>query len=139
MRDLAVVVSNANKNVTVYETIDAIKEAGFNNVFIQWYNKKTDPSQEKQLEYINKLGLNVIFAHLGYKDINLIWKEDKAGDLLVEQYKKDLDICKKNNINMVVMHLTSEFEAPPYGKTGLKRIKKITKYAKNAVSIISFT
>ena len=47
--NVAVVVSNDNKNVTIYETINAIKNAGFKNVFIQWYNKDWNPSQEEQL------------------------------------------------------------------------------------------
>ena len=50
--NIAVVVSNDNKDVTIYETINAIKNAGFKNVFIQWYNKDWNPSQEEQLEYI---------------------------------------------------------------------------------------
>lgn len=37
--NIAVVVSNDNKDVSIYETINAIKDAGFKNVFIQWYNK----------------------------------------------------------------------------------------------------
>lgn len=33
--NIAVVVNNDNKEVTIYETIDAIKKAGFKSVFIQ--------------------------------------------------------------------------------------------------------
>ena len=47
MQDIAVVVSNNNKNVSIIETIDAIKKAGFKNVFIQWYNKDWNTSQEE--------------------------------------------------------------------------------------------
>lgn len=38
-REIAVVVSNDNKDVNVIETINAIQNAGFKNVFVQWYNK----------------------------------------------------------------------------------------------------
>ena len=38
-REIAVVVSNDNKDVSVIETINAIEKAGFKNVIIQWYNK----------------------------------------------------------------------------------------------------
>ena len=48
MNDVAVVVSNSNKGVTQYETIDAIKNAGFKNVFIQWYNRDFNPTKEQQ-------------------------------------------------------------------------------------------
>ena len=37
--NIAVTISNANKNVNPIETIHAIKNAGFKNVFIEWYNK----------------------------------------------------------------------------------------------------
>ena len=35
MRDIAVCISNDNRNVNPIETIDFVKEAGFKNVFIQ--------------------------------------------------------------------------------------------------------
>ena len=112
MKKIAVVIHNNNENVTVSETIDAIKKAGFKDVFVQWYNKEWEYSQEEQLKYARKQGLNIIFAHLGYKNINDLWKECDEGNKLVENYKKDIKICKQNNIPMVVMHLTSKKVAP---------------------------
>ena len=50
MREIAVVVSNDNKDVSVIETINAIEKAGFKNVFVQWYNKDWNPTQEEQLK-----------------------------------------------------------------------------------------
>lgn len=61
-RDIAVVVSNANKDVSAIETIDAIKNAGFANVFIQWYNRDWKPTQEEQLEYIRKKRIKYYFC-----------------------------------------------------------------------------
>lgn len=129
MDNSAVVVSYSNKMVTPFETIDAIKKTGFNKVFIQWYNKNWNPSQQEQLDYIKKNDLKVIFAHLGYQDINNIWLDNELGDLLVNRYKNDIMMCKENNIDMVVMHLTSECEAPKYNEIGLNRIKEIVDYA----------
>ena len=85
MRDIAVVVSNDNAEVNIIETIDAIKKAGFKNVFIQWYNKDWNPSQEEQLKYVREQQLNVIFAHLGYQNINDIWLDNEEGDKLVDR------------------------------------------------------
>ena len=70
MNNLAVCISNDNKTVTPYETIDAVVNAGFKNVFIQWYDQDSEVSQEAQLKYIREKNLNVIFAHLGYKNLN---------------------------------------------------------------------
>lgn len=137
-RELAVVVSNANKNVSAFETIDAIQKAGFKNVFIQWYNKNWNPTQEQQLQYIRKKGLNIIFAHLGYQNINNLWLEGENGDRLVNEYKNDIKICKENDIPMVIMHLTSQSIAPKYNEIGLKRLQEIVDYAETLNVTVAF-
>lgn len=138
MREIAVAINNANEKVTPFKTIDAIKKAGFKNVFVQWYNKDLECSQKQQLEYARKLGLNIIFAHLGYQNINTIWEEKEEGNQLVERYKNDIKICKENNITMVVMHLTSKSVAPMYNEIGLNRIKQIVDYAKELDIKVAF-
>ena len=136
--NIAVVVSNDNIDVNVFETINAIKNAGFKNVFIQWYNKDWNPSQEEQLRYIKECGLNVIFAHLGYQGINNLWLDNEIGNSLVERYKNDMRICRENNIPMIVMHLTSKSEAPQYNEVGLNRLKEIVDYAKELDIKVAF-
>lgn len=138
MKDFAVVVSNDNKNVSPIETIDAIKKAGFKNVFIQWYDENWEYSQKEQLEYIRKQGLNVIFAHLGYQNINDIWDTEKDVTLMIERYKRNIKECKENNINLVIMHPTSGRNAMMYNKTGIQRIKEITDYAKQLGVKVAF-
>jgi len=120
MREIAVVVSNDNKDVSVIETINAIEKAGFKNVFIQWYNKDWKPTQEEQLKYIRKKGLNVIFAHLGYQNINDLWIENENGNKLVDRYKNDIRICKENDISTAIMQKRST-------KIQQNRTKEITK------------
>lgn len=138
MDNIAVVVNNDNENVSVIETIDAIKEAGFKNVFIQWYNENSTPSQEEQLKYVREKGLNVIFAHLGYQNINDLWLENEEGNKLVDRYKNDIKVCKENNIPMVVMHLTRKSVAPKYNEIGLKRLQEIADYAESLGIKIAF-
>ena len=76
MENLAVCVQNGNKNVTTKETIDAIYNAGFKKVFVQYYRRKDMEFKElQQIDYCRSLGLEIIFCHLGYKDINEIWLE----------------------------------------------------------------
>ena len=132
----AVVVSNYNENCSVYETIDAIVNAGFKNVFLEWYNKDWDITQEEQLKYAREKGLNIIFAHLGYQNINDMWIEEETN--IVDRYKNDIKICHENNIPMVVMHLTSKSEAPMYSEFGLKRVREICNYAKQLGVKVAF-
>lgn len=137
-RKIAVVVSNKNQDVSILETINAIYDAGFRNVFIQWYNRDWNPDQEKQLKYIKEKGLYVIFAHLGYQNINALWLEGETGEQLVDRYKNDIKICKENEIPMVVMHLTGGNKAPEYNETGLKRLQEIADYAETLHIKIAF-
>lgn len=138
MNEFAVVVSNDNINQNPIETIEAIAKSGFKKVFIQWYDKSWKCTQEEQLQYIKQVGLQVIFAHLGYQNINSLWETGKIGDDLITRYKKDIEECKKNGISMVVMHLTSGFTAPMYNEIGLKRIEEIVEYAQKLDVKIAF-
>ena len=131
-------VQNDNYGVTPQETIYAIKKAGFNGVFLQWYNKDWEFSQFEQLKLCRELGLSVPFVHLGYKGINNIWVEGEEGENLVKNYLKDLDVCKDNNIDMVVMHLTSKSIAPKANLIGIKRLQKIVDYAEKLNIKIAF-
>ena len=137
-REIVVAVSNANQGVNVIDTIDAIRNAGFRNVFIQWYNREWSPTQEEQLKYIREKGLNVIFAHLGYQNINDLWVDAEDENKLVERYKNDIKVCKENGIPMVVMHLTGKNEASKYNEIGLKKLQKIVDYAKSLDVKVAF-
>ena len=138
MRELAVVIQNENEKVNIIETIYSIKNANFKNVFVQWYDENWQHTQEEQVKLCKKLGFNIIFAHLGYQNINSIWEVGIDGDNLVDRYKNDIKNCKENGIPMVVMHLTSKKQAPMYGEIGLNRIKKITQYAKELDIKVAF-
>ncbi len=133
MIDLAVVISNDSKEVTPYETIDAIKAAGFKNVFVQWYDNDHhvfEVSQEEQVRYAREVGLNVIFAHLGYRNMNDIWLDGEVGERFLKRYLKDLDDLKELGFDMVMMHACVGFDSPPVSKIGLERFRKICNHAK---------
>ena len=139
MQEVAVIVSNDNKEISDIEILDSIKESGFRNIFIHWEsNEYNEHNWAEQIEYINKIGLNIVFAHLSYKGINSIWEEGTTGDSLVEKYMKDISDCKKHNISMVVMHLTSGKDAPMYNEIGLNRLHKIINHAKEQNVKVAF-
>lgn len=138
MKELAVAIQNENEKVSIIETIKSIKNVGFKNVFVQWFDENWEYNQEEQVKLCKELGLNIIFAHLGYQNINSIWEDGNEGDNQVERYKKDIKECYDNGIPMVVMNLTSHKKAPMYGEIGLNRIKKIVKYAKELNMKVAF-
>ncbi len=124
------VITSNDENKDATNVIRAIKKAGFDGVFLQWYNNNDLLlKQEEQFELCKKLGLNVEFVHLGYKGINNLWVEGVEGDLLVDGYLKDLEVCSAYAVKLVVMHLTSKYTAPEPNMVGVARIKKIADYA----------
>lgn len=132
-----------SEKCNTFETIDAICKAEFKNVFIQWYDKENwRESQLEQLNYIRSKKLNVIFAHLGYDNINDIWLSEEEYNLKkcnnVERYKKDIKDLHELGIDLVVMHLTSKFVAPPFCEDGLTRIREIVNYAESLNVKIAF-
>lgn len=129
MRKFIQCVNNDNKNVLVQDTIQSIKKAGFNGVFLQWYNRDLEFSQEEQLKLCRELNLEIPFVHLTYKDINNMWLDNEIGDTLLNNYLHDLNVCKENNINMVVLHLTSKNNPPEMNLLGLKRFESIVNHA----------
>ena len=144
MRNLVVCISNENKNITPLESMNIVKDAGFKSIFIQWYNKNCEISQEEQVKYAKDIGLNIEFAHLGYTKINAIWEEGEQGESLIEYYKKDLDNMHRLGINLVVMHLTHlteiilEDDVCIFNELGLRRLRAITNYAKNLNIKVAF-
>lgn len=136
--NIAVTISNANEQVTPLETIDAVKKAGFSNVFVEWYDKDWEISQEEQLAYCRKLGLHVLFAHLGYQKINSLWLDSEEGEALVERYQRDIKACKDNGIDLVCMHLTSKSQAPAPNEIGIRRLRAICDYAREAGVRVAF-
>ena len=139
MSDLAVCVQDDDKNVSPKETIDAIYKAGFKNVFVQYYRRDNLEFDElKQIDYCRQLGLNIIFSHLGYKNINEIWIAGEKGEEVTNQYIEDLYLMKEKQIDMVIMHLSSHMDPPKYNEIGLERIKKIVRCAKELGIKIAF-
>lgn len=127
-----------NDSVTAYDEIDAIKNAGFDRAFVQWYDEDWKISQQQLVDYCKQIGLKIEFAHLGYQGINNIWLEGEAGDSLVPRYKKDLDECKKNGIDLVIMHLCSKSVAPDPNEIGVRRLREIVDYAETLDIRIAF-
>ena len=131
-------VQNDNKNVTPQQTIKSIRDAGFDGVFIQWYDKDWDFTQQQQVDLCTNLGLKILFAHLGYKGINDIWLDGENGDELVKKYIHNLDECKSNKIDMVCMHLTSKSVAPEPSEIGVYRLQQIVDYAEKLGIKVAF-
>lgn len=141
MRKPAICVQNYNEGVTIEETAHAIKKAGFRDVYVQWYDdRKLEMKQKEQVKMCRDLGLNIIFAHLGYKDINDIWKKGVEGDKVSRRLKKNLREARVNHIDRVIIHLEHGGLEIPYEESewGLERLRWVTEYARKLNLMVAF-
>jgi sugar phosphate isomerase/epimerase len=136
MKELAIAIRNYNKD-NYKEIIDNIKKAGFKNVFIEWYNNDK-VLQNEIYEYVKKLDLNIIFAHLGYQNPNALWEDSIDGDIELDRYINDIRVCKNNGIEMVIIHPTCDFDKPIMSEIGLNRIRKIIECAEENNMKVAF-
>jgi L-ribulose-5-phosphate 3-epimerase len=138
--NISVIVSGDNRGIEPKEmAVDLVKKVGFDRVFIHWKDYECNgDGWEFDPDYIKKADLDIIFAHLSYKDINLIWNEVENVDNLIEGYFEDISECKKYRIPMVVMHLTTGFDAPIYNEKGIDRLKRLVEHAKKLGIKIAF-
>lgn len=119
--------SNISKKYDELETLKIISDKGFKNVFL-WWGEDSDNSIKK-VELCKKLGLNVIFAHLEYKNANDLWTSDVEGDQFVENYKKQFKLLQKFNIPIAIMHAQRTSNPPTLSTIGLKRFKDLVHWA----------
>ena len=139
MREMAICIPYGSIDNDPFKSIEAAKRAGFRKAFVQWYDKADwNPSQQEQLKYALVAGMEIIFAHLGYQNINALWVEGEEGDALVTRYCKDLDDLHEYGVKDVMMHPSSKFTAPGPNEIGLERIRKIVDHAKSLGMSVAF-
>lgn len=125
MRKIIQCLQLSNETVTPEETVEAIKKANFDGVFIQWYDELSLTQKEDLIALCRDLGLEIPFAHLGYKSINDIWKSGERGDAVVDGYIADLENLSRLGINEALVHLSSTKTPPEPGFIGVKRLERL--------------
>lgn len=116
------------------ERIDLIKSAGFDSIMV-WAG---DEDLAHIVSYAREQGLYVSNAHLPFKNINCIWEEGDAGDIMAEEFCRLVRACGDLNIPAAVYHVSSSFTPPPYNMKGIERIRRIVKAAEEAGVDIAF-
>ena len=110
------------------KSLEYIMNAGFKKVFLSWVNNNWGETHEKMFDLCKKKGVEIVFAHIGYRGTHAVtnlWKEGELGDKVVEAICKDLEEVKKHGINIAVMHVSKSKEKPVLSSLGIERIKRI--------------
>ncbi len=117
---------NCCGNLPCEEQIELMLKNGFEATFL--------PSDAPQLDAIvAKLRANSIdceSCHAPFADINSIWMSGEAGDTMLEKLIRSAENCARNQIPVMVVHLSSGDNAPRVGDIGNARFDKLMEAAK---------
>lgn len=129
------IVCECVRGIDTLDALDIIKEVGFDSIFTGAINcEKVRQIKEKA----DKLGLDVDFIHAPFKNINNMWLE---GDDYLEIYNgmiESIDSAAANNIPMIIVHLSSGWEAPQINDLGLSRYDALVDYAEKKGITVAF-
>lgn len=115
---------------SIKEIMQNIKAAGFENIMLAERSGDLDTN----LDLARAMGLAVSFVHLGYSDINNMWKYGPANHEFVKNFTRRLEILYKYGVKTAVIH-SYGFKDSDEAKTslierGVATMKQILEIAK---------
>ncbi|MBE6956566.1 MAG: sugar phosphate isomerase/epimerase [Ruminococcaceae bacterium] len=116
---------NAFGDIDIDLQIRLMRENGFETTFVIAEN----PRRDALLQAIQKAGIacESLHAPLG-KELNDLWQEGEAGEVMLDRQKRSVDLCAANGIPVSVVHLSSGV-APRINEAGYQRFKALVDYA----------
>jgi len=116
---------------TFIQRIKSIKNTGFDatSIWIDEYNRR-EIGLEDEPNIIRDYGLIIEYAHAPYRNINSLWDKYKSQEIELE-IKKHIDYCAKNEIPILVIHLTKGYRIKEANEYGLIVLRRLIEYAKD--------
>lgn len=119
--------ANCLKGYSELDSLELIKKAGFDSVFIIAY-KNDEVAAVKQRA--DELGLVVEFIHAPFDGINNMWLPGVGYLDIFEKMKESIDSAASNGIEGVVVHVSSGWQAPAVNDLGFARYDELVIHAK---------
>ncbi|MBR2907207.1 MAG: sugar phosphate isomerase/epimerase [Clostridia bacterium] len=114
------------KDKTDEEILARMKEYGFGAIF----TGMPEPDRLAELApKVREAGLDYDFIHAPFKGINTIWEEGEEGEEMLNRLLATVDGCAKNEIPIVVIHLSSGVGAPMINDLGVERFDRLIRHA----------
>ena len=115
------------------EMIRAIKNAGFDTVIV---NFEGTFDNEKLINIIHNVGLELENCHAPHKNINHLWRDTEKGEGVFEMLKNNILECAKFEVPRTVWHVSAGNGYPPISQLGMDRVARLIEVAdKNNVDI----
>ena len=119
--------ANCLKNISELDALQSIKEAGFKSVFLESYKNEDVRAIKNKAD---EIGLTVEFIHAPFSGINNMWFSGFAYLDIFEKMKESIDSASNNDIEGVVVHVSSGWQAPAVNDIGLSRYDELVLYAR---------
>lgn len=137
MKDIAITLCcdeslQYNSTFDNEKSFEYILDAKFRKVFLSWVNNGWGETHEKMFDLCKNKGVEIVFAHIGYRGTNAVsylWKAGQKGEEVVDAICNDLEAVKNHGINIAVMHVSKSTENPVLSPIGIERMKKIVSKA----------
>ncbi len=107
------------------EKLIQIKSCGFDEFFTDIYDEGENLSLVEQINFAKSLGLECTMIHCLYNEKNLhfFWEKGVDGDILCEEYGRQIEMSKGLTKNFVI-HLNASKDQKQ-SVYGLKRLRKL--------------
>lgn len=122
-------IQTGKQNSDPTEMFEAIKRAGFDAVLVSLSGTFDN---EKQIEIIRRVGLDIDNCHSPWNNINHLWLDTEKGEGVYEMLRNNLIECGKFGIPRAVWHVSSGNNYPPISQIGLDRVARLIEVADKA-------
>ncbi len=118
------------KDKTDEEVLARLKEYGFDATHTGIADPFENPGRIDELApKVRAAGLDYDFIHAPFKGINTIWEEGEEGEEMLNRMLATVDCCARNEIPVVVVHLSSGVAAPMICDVGVERFDRLIRHA----------
>lgn len=114
--------------------IDLLKQNGFEATFLASDNSRLD----ELVPLLRKNGIECVNCHAPFKGINEIWSADASGEEMLDRLISGVEACARNQIPVLVVHLSSGDNAPRINDVGQARFDRLMDAARKAGVTIAF-
>ena len=122
-------IQTGKQNADPTDMFEAIKRAGFDSVLVSLSGQFDN---EKQIEIIRRVGLDIDNCHSPWNKINHLWRDTLEGEGVFEMLRDNLIECGRFDIPRAVWHVSSGNDYPPISQLGMDRVAKLIEVADNA-------
>ena len=129
------IVCDCVKALDPVDTLDLLKDVGFDCFFSDKYDIKSVSALKNKAE---KIGLDYQFIHSPYSPVNEMWTEGDGYLETVNLTKESIDSASSCSVEGVIMHVSSGWEPPKMCTRGFERFDIVVEHAVKRNVLLAF-